>query len=49
VKFLHFDFHRFCAGDNYQALKILIGKLGDGIASFDYFVEDTVAKKVLRL
>jgi hypothetical protein len=25
LKFLHFDFHRFCKGDNFQALKVLIG------------------------
>lgn len=49
VKFFHFDFHRFCAGDNYQALKILIGKLGDGLANFEFFIEDTTAKKVLKL
>ena len=25
LKFLHFDFHRFCKGDKFQDLKVLIG------------------------
>lgn len=28
LKFLHFDFHHYCAGDKYQSLKVLVGKLG---------------------
>ena len=27
IKFLHFDFHRYCAGDKYDSLKILVSKV----------------------
>ena len=46
IKFLHFDFHHYCSGDRYQSLKVLVGKVGQGLHDFGYFVEDTVGRKI---
>jgi type VI protein secretion system component VasK len=34
LKFLHFDFHRFCKGDKFSDLKLLIGQLSDSIKEY---------------
>jgi hypothetical protein len=47
LKFLHFDFHRFCKGDKFQALKVLIGQLSDSLGKFGQFIQDTSSKEVL--
>ena len=47
--FIHFDFHRFCSGDRYDSLKVLISKLGDGLNKFGYFLEDVRGRKVLKM
>lgn len=49
IQFIHFDFHRYCAGDKYDSLKVLISKLGEGLHKFGYFLEDVEGKKVLRV
>lgn len=49
LKYIHFDFHRFCAGDKYKSLKVLIGKIGEGLNNFGFFLEDTKQRKVLKM
>jgi len=49
LRFLHFDFHRFVSGDNYDALKILISKVGEGLGEFGYLEEDVAERRVLRM
>jgi len=49
LRFVHYDFHRFVSGDNYQALKILISKVGDGLSEFGFFEEDVSQKKIIRM
>lgn len=48
IKFLHFDFHHYCKGDRYQSLKVLMGKLGDGLHNFGYLIEDVDSKMILK-
>lgn len=49
LKFVHFDFHHYCSGDRYQSLKVLVGKLAQGLHDYGYFVEDIQARKVNKL
>lgn len=49
LRFLHFDFHGFCKGDKYDALKVLVSKAEGGMRDFGFFVEDVKARKVLRM
>ena len=49
IKFLNFDFHHYCGGDKYQALKVLVQKVNDDILAHDYLVENMASKQVERL
>lgn len=49
IKFLNFDFHGFCGGDNYQALKVLVSKVDKDILRHGYLIENLAAKKVEML
>lgn len=49
IKFLNFDFHHYCGGDKYQALKVLIQKVNEDILKHDYLIEDIALKSVERL
>lgn len=40
LKFLNFDFHGFCGGDRYQALKVMIQKCDQEVLNHGYFVEN---------
>ena len=40
MKFLNFDFHHYCGGDKYQALKVMIQKVDQDIIKHGYFVEN---------
>ena len=40
LKFCHFDFHRFCKGDKFQSLKVLISQLIDSINFYGQFILD---------
>ena len=46
IKFLNFDFHGFCGGDRYQALKVMIQKVDQEILDHGYFVENLAQKQV---
>jgi len=48
LRFLHFDFHGYCKGDKYDALKVMVSKVDAGIKDYGFFVEDIKARKVLR-
>lgn len=43
---MNFDFHGFCGGDRYQALKVMIQKIDQEILNHGYFVENLVQKQV---
>ena len=49
IKFLNFDFHGFCGGDRYQALKVMIQKIDQDILDHGYFVENLTQKSVESL
>ena len=49
IRFLHFDFHRYCKGDKYDSLKMLVSKLEAGLSEFGYYIEDVKARKVLKM
>ena len=49
IQFLNFDFHHYCGGDKYEALKVLVQKINDGIVAHDYLVENISSKTVERL
>ena len=46
LKFLNFDFHGFCGGDRYQALKVMIQKCDKEILKHGYFIENLAQKSV---
>ena len=46
LKFLNFDFHGFCGGDRYQALKVMIQKVDQEILNHGYLVENLLQKTV---
>ena len=46
LKFLNFDFHGFCGGDRYQALKVMIQKCDSEIMKHGYFIENLAQKTV---
>lgn len=46
LKFLNFDFHGFCGGDRYQALKVMIQKCDQEVLNHGYFVENLLQKSV---
>lgn len=39
IKFLNFDFHGFCGGDRYQALKVMIQRVDTEILKQGYLIE----------
>jgi len=43
---MHFDFHRYCKGDKYDSLKLMITKLDQALIDGNYFIEDIKARKV---
>ena len=47
LKFLHFDFHSFCKGDKFQALRVLIGQLGDSIQKYGQFIQELSSGEIL--
>ena len=47
LQFLHFDFHRFCKGGNFQALRVLINELTESMESFGAFSMDLGTGDVL--
>lgn len=47
MQFLHFDFHRFCKGGNFQALRVLINELNDSMESYGAFSVDLDTGDVL--
>mmetsp|Transcript_8698 Transcript_8698/g.14750 ORF Transcript_8698/g.14750 Transcript_8698/m.14750 type:complete len:95 (-) Transcript_8698:2128-2412(-) len=38
--FIHFDFHRFCKGDKFQALKVLITQVGQQLHDYGFLQQD---------
>lgn len=46
IQFMHYDFHGFCRGDRYHQLKIMLGKISQGLTDFGFLVEDKVGKKI---
>jgi len=40
INYLNFDFHGFCGGDRYQALKVMIQKVDQEILDHGYLVEN---------
>jgi hypothetical protein len=46
IKFLNFDFHHYCGGDKYQALKVMIQKIDQDLINHGYFVENINARSV---
>ena len=49
IKFLNFDFHGFCGGDNYQALKVLVQKVDKDILKHGYLIENLSTKSVEQM
>ena len=49
IKYLNFDFHHYCGGDKYAALKVLIEKVNDDILAHDYLIENMSNKQVEKL
>lgn len=49
IKFLNFDFHGYCGGDKYQALKVLIQKVDKEMLKHGYLIENFGAKSVEQL
>ena len=47
IKFCHFDFHRFCKGDKFEALKVLISQLIDSINQYGQFVLELSTGEIL--
>ena len=46
IKFLNFDFHGFCGGDRYQALKVMIQRVDTEILKQGYLIEHLAQKQV---
>mgnify|MGYP002630285255 CR=1 FL=1 len=47
LKYCHFDFHRFCKGDKFDALKVLISQLIESINFHGQFILDLSTGGVL--
>lgn len=46
INFLNFDFHHYCGGDKYQALKVMVQKIDQELIKHGYFVENINGRKV---
>ena len=49
LKFLNFDFHHYCGGDQYQALKVMVQKVDKDLAQHGYFIENMTRRSVENL
>ena len=49
IKFLNFDFHHYCGGDKYEALKVMIQKIDKELNDYGYFVENLKGKQVEQI
>lgn len=49
IKFTNFDFHHYCGGDKYQALKVLVKKVDTDLLRQGYLVEDMGTRSVESL
>ena len=49
IKVLNFDFHHYCGGDKYQALKVMVQKIDAELLKYGYLVESITGKSVESL
>ena len=47
LRFLHFDFHRFCKGDQFSELKVLMTQLSDSIDEFGWLTVDLKNEEIV--